>query len=102
MQPNGQGAISQNNLRNEGHRLYFFYKMIVLHCIYVIVKLLNAVSAKIGISEKFAPAETILSRKLDAKKDLRVRFGIYIKASCDAIITNDISNRTYPCISLGP
>ena len=34
------------------------------------------------------------------KKDLRVRFGVYVEASRDSIIINDVTKRTHPCISL--
>ncbi len=65
-------------------------------------KILNAVSARMSIFEKFPPVEILLGWKLDAKRDFRVRFGVHFKASHDSIITNDITNRTHPCISLGP
>ena len=30
------------------------------------------------------------------------RFGAYVETSHDSIITNDMSDRTHPCIALGP
>ncbi len=92
-----QGRISE--MRDVGFN--FFHKMIVVHCIYFVVKLLNAVPARLGISEKFALAEIILGWNLDAKKGLMVRFGVYFEVSCDLIITNDMMDRKHPCISLG-
>ncbi len=83
-------------MRNTG------FKIILVHCIYCVVKFLSAVPARMGVSEKIAPEEIVSGRKLDAKEDLRVRFGAYIKTSRDEIITNDMPNRTHPCISLGP
>ncbi len=70
--------------------------MIVVHCIYFVAKLLNTVSASLVILEKFSPAKIILGQKIDAKKDLKVRFKAYVEASRDSIITNDMLDRTHP------
>ncbi len=43
-----------------------------------------------------------MGQKLDAKKDLSVRFGAYVETSHDSIITNGMLDRSHPCISLGP
>ena len=63
-----------------------FHKMIIVHIIYFVDKLLNTVPARLGILEQHAPAEIVLGQTLDAKKDLRVRFRAYVEASQDLII----------------
>ncbi len=68
MQPNGEREILGNNLRNEGCRLQFFHKMIIVHIIYFVVKLLNEVPVRLGILKQHTPAEIVLGWKLDTKR----------------------------------
>ncbi len=95
MKPNVEREISMNNLINGGHGLNFFHRMLIVHIIYFVVKLSNAALARLGISDQHVPAEIVLGLKLDAKKDLRVRFRVDVEASCDSIITNDMLDRTH-------
>ena len=97
MKERSWGTISE--MRDVGFN--FFHKMIIVHIIYFVVKMLNAVPARLGISQEHVPEEIVMGKKLDAKKDLRVRFGAYVEASRDSIITNNMTDRTHPCISLG-
>ena len=62
-----QGTIFE--MRDTGFN--FFHKMIIVHIVYFVVKLLNAVPARLSISEQYAPSKIVLGQKLDAKKDLR-------------------------------
>ena len=57
---------------------------------------------KRGISHVFSPREFVTGRVLDFKKDCRVPFGAYVEASEGTVITNDMSQHTRACISLGP
>ena len=54
------GTISV--MRDEGFN--FFHKMIIVHIIYFVVKLLNAVPARLGISQEHAPVEIVMGQKL--------------------------------------
>ena len=76
----------------------FLHKMIIVHCVYFVVMMLNAVPDASGISEKYSPREIVTSRKLDMKKDCRARFGAYVEASKDADITSTMAKRTHSCI----
>ncbi len=51
-----RGTISE--MRDMGFN--FFHKMIIVHIIYFVVKLLNAVPARLGISEQHDPVEIVL------------------------------------------
>ena len=80
----------------------YLHKMIVVHCVYFVVMMINAVPADLGVSQTFSPREIVTGRKIDMKKDCRALFGAYIEASRDADITNTMAERTHSCISLGP
>jgi len=80
----------------------YLHKLIVVHCIYFVVMMINAVPADGGISEIFSPREIVTGRKIDMDKDCRALFGSYVEASKDAIITNTMDERTHSCIALGP
>ena len=83
------------NIGNERNGLKIFHKMIIVHIIYFIVKMINAVTARLGIPQKHAPAEIVMGQKFDAKKYLCVRFEAYVEASRDSIITNDMTDKTH-------
>ena len=54
-------------------------------------------------NEEFvSPREMFTGRKLDYKKDLRLKFGEYIQATSPNIISNSIASRTVVCIALLP
>jgi len=92
-----------SELRRAGYR--FLHKWIVVHCVYMVVLMLNGIPSqckKRGISHVFSPREFVTGRVLDFKKDCRVPFGAYVEASEGTVITNDMSQRTRACISLGP
>ena len=73
--------------------------MTIVYCVYFVVMMLNAVPDTSGISEKYSPREIVTSRKLDMKKDCRVRFGAYVEASKDADITTTMAKRTHDCLA---
>ncbi len=64
--------------------------------------MLNTVPTKFGISEKISLSEIIMGRELDTTKDLGAYFELYIEASHDTVVTNDMSNRTHPYMALDP
>ena len=80
----------------------YLHKLIVVHCIYFVVMMINSVPAEGGISEIFSPREIVTGRKLDMKKDCKAQFGAYLEASKDADITNTMVERTHSCVALGP
>ena len=76
--------------------------MIIVHCVYFVIMMINAVPAENGISEKFSPREIITGPKIDMKKDCKAVFGAYVEASTDADVTNTMADRTHSCLALGP
>ena len=44
----------------------------------------------------------VTGMKLDFKKDCRARFGAYMEANYDDVVTNSMKDRTHACIALGP
>ena len=80
----------------------YLHRLIVLHCLYFVTMMINAVPADGGISEKYSPCEIVTGRKLDLKKDCRALFGAYFESSKDAVTTNTMDERTHSCIALGP
>ena len=77
-------------------------KQIVIHMVYFVCTVVNAVPAAEGISQVFSPREIVTQRKFDFKKDCKALFGSYIEASTYEIVTNDMKSRTHSCIALGP
>ena len=73
-----------SDLRVAGFK--YLHKLIVVHCLYFVTLMINAVPAEGGISEKYSPREIVSGCKLDMKKDCRVLFGAYVEASKDADI----------------
>ena len=45
------------------------HRMIVVHCVYFVIMILNAVPADSGILEKILPREIVTGRKIYMKKD---------------------------------
>ncbi len=76
--------------------------MIVVHCIYFVVRIINTVPTQSSISEQISSSEMATGQKMGTEKYLRAQFGAYIEASRDTVIANNIPNRMNPCISLGP
>ena len=75
---------------------------VVIHLIYFVVFWMNAMPSDSGISEVYSPREIVTGMKLDFKKHCRARFGAYVEASYDDVITNTMKDRTHACIALGP
>eukprot|EP00804_Cyclotella_cryptica_P008709 CCRYP_018545-RA/>CCRYP_018545-RA protein AED:0.54 eAED:0.53 QI:0/0/0/1/0/0/3/0/279 len=75
---------------------------IVIHLMKFVVMWISAVPHKNGISTVMSPREMVLGMKMDFKKHCRVRFGAYVEASCDEMVTNTLRDRTEECIALGP
>ena len=77
-------------------------KQIVIHMVYFICMMVNAVPAAEGISQVFSPRKIVAQRKFDFKKDCKALFGSYVEASTDAIVTNDMKSQTHSYIAFGP
>ena len=60
------------------------------------------IAHNVGHISGASPSRNYDGPEVRCKKDLRVRFGAYVEASHDSIVTNDLTDRTHPCISLGP
>ena len=69
------------------------HKQIVICMVYFVTMMLNAVPAKLGISNVHSPREIVTQRQLDFTKDCKVQFGSYIEASEDPVITNTLNIR---------
>ena len=80
----------------------YLHKIIVVHCVYFVVMMLNAVPADSGISQPFSLREIVTGRKINMKKDCRAQFGVYVEASVDADVTNNMKDQTHSCLALGP
>ena len=78
------------------------HKLVVVHCIYFVVMMINAAPDSAGVSREFSPREIVTGLKIDVAKDCKVQFGSYIEASTDADITNTMVERTESCLALGP
>ena len=78
------------------------HKQIVIHMIYFVTMMLNAVPATLGVSVVYSLHEIVTQCKLDMNKDCKVRFSTYMEASEDAQITNKMKSITERCIALGP
>jgi hypothetical protein len=74
----------------------------VIHLIKFVVMWLNALPHRTGVSQILSPREIVTHIKMDFKKHCRVKFGAYVEASSDEIITNTLRDRTEECIALGP
>ena len=81
--------------------LLYFHKWVVVHCLYHVTKMINSFPAKKGISAAWSPREIVTGRALDVSVDLRASFGALVDASYDKMVTNDMGDRTHPCIALG-
>ena len=75
---------------------------IVIHMVYFVCMMVNAVPTTEGISQVFSPREIVTQRRFDFKKDCKALFGLYVEAGTDTIVTNDMTSRTHICIALGP
>ena len=95
-----QACCVISDLRVAGFK--YLHRLIVVHCLYFAMMMINAVPADGGISETYSPREIVTERKLNMKKDCRALFGAYVKASKDAVTTNTMDERTHSCITLGP
>ena len=62
----------------------------------------NAVLAAEGIHQIFSLCEVVTQCKVDFKKDYKAQSGLYMEASTDAVVTNDMKSLTHECIALGP
>ena len=78
------------------------HKQIMIHMVYFVTIMLNAVPATLGVSKIYSLCEIVTQRKLDMNKDCKVRFGTYVEAREDTQITNTMKSRTEECIVLGP
>ena len=63
---------------------------------------LNATPNPNGIPDKFSLIELILRRYLNFNKHCRGDFGDYIQTHEDPDVTNDMKERTYDALYLGP
>eukprot|EP00956_Cyclotella_meneghiniana_P026461 scaffold57247_cov37-Cyclotella_meneghiniana.AAC.7 len=74
----------------------------IIHLVYFVVMWMNAFLSDSGVSTEYSPKEIVTGLKFDFKLHCQARFGSYVEASEDAIVTNTIKDRTQPCIVLGP
>ncbi len=79
----------------------FFHKWIVVQCIYNVTKMINGFSEKLVISQQFYPREIVTGRMMDAKIYLKTPLGLYVEASYDHDVMNDMCEQTHGCISVG-
>ena len=77
-------------------------RQFVIHLLYFCVMWLNATPKPNGILDKFSPRELILRRRLGFNKHFRGDFGEYIQAHDYPDVTNDMKERTYDSLYLGP
>eukprot|EP00804_Cyclotella_cryptica_P004279 CCRYP_013487-RA/>CCRYP_013487-RA protein AED:0.88 eAED:0.25 QI:0/0/0/0.5/1/1/2/0/282 len=74
----------------------------VIHLIKFVVMWINALPHRNGVLSVISPRELVLGIKMDFKKHCRIRFGAYVEASADEVVTNTLRDRTECCIPLGP
>ena len=79
----------------------YLHKWVVVHRLYHVTKMVNSFPAKKGISAAWLPREIVTGRTLDVSVDLCASFGVLVDASYDKMVTNDMGDRTHPCIALG-
>ena len=63
---------------------------------------LNAFPIRLGITGGFSPRELVTGLTVNVLIHYQFDVGTYVEASTDVIITNDNSDKTHPCIYLGP
>ena len=66
-------------------------KQIVIHMVYFVCTMVDAVPAVEGISQVFSPREIVTQRKFDFKKDCKALFSSYVEVSTDAIVVDKTS-----------
>ena len=76
--------------------------MIIVHGLYFVIMMINGLPAPNRILGIISLREIVAGWKLDFKKNCRAPFDVYIEASTNAIMTNDMSPRTRGSLSLGP
>ena len=74
----------------------------MIQLVYMVTMFVNAVLATEGILPHYLPREIMTQRKIDFVKDCKVKFGQYIKASEDDMVTNTMNTWTHPYIAMGP
>ena len=77
------------------------HKQIVIRLVYFCIMMINVIPEAKGISERFSLRDIVAGKCLNINH-LKSPFGKYIEASVDADVTNNMTGRTHPCISLGP
>ena len=76
--------------------------MVLVYTVYNVCLWLNAFPIRSGITGDFSPRELVTGLTVNFHKHCRFDVGAYVEASEDAMITNTNSDRTHPCIYLGP
>ena len=76
--------------------------VMLVHLIKFVTFWINSFVNENGASKVFSPRELLTGMKVDYNKHCQARFGAYVEASDDADVTNDMRDRTSPCIVLGP
>ena len=76
--------------------------VMIIHLIKFVTFWINAFVNENGASKVFSPRELLTGMKVDYEKHCQARWGAYIEASDDADVTNDMRDRTSPCVVLGP
>ena len=80
----------------------FLPDQFVIHLLYFVARMLNAVPNDNGVSSEYSPKEIVTGQKFDFETQCKVKFGAYVEAHPDRDITNDMKLRAEPCIALGP
>ena len=76
--------------------------LVLIYVIYNVALWLNVFPIRLGITGGFSPRELVTGLTVNFLRHCRFDVGAYVEVSTDVIITNDNSDRTHPCIYLGP
>ncbi len=77
-------------------------RLMLIELIYHVVLWLNAVPAKLGVSEMLSPCKIVYRHKLGFAKHCKSPFGTYCKVHDDPTRTNTMATCSTPAIVLGP
>ena len=73
----------------------YMHKQIVIFVVYFFTMFANILPAAEVISKVFSLHEIMTQRKIDFRKDYKACFGLYVEASTEAVITNDVKSWTH-------
>ena len=76
--------------------------MVLMYVVYSVCVWMDIFLIMQGITGGFSPRELVIGLTVNFLRNCQFDVGAYVEASTDAIIINDNSDRTHPCIYLGP